>query len=86
MSGRAGANSPRISNLLVILSFQTLDPNKNAMQATEPIVLPRSMYGMCGGVFEGVLPDVDVQGAPPLAGSDFLQLHTGPEKVRGSLT
>ena len=81
--GRAGENSSRrIPKLLGTLSFQTPDPNTNDLQAAEPIVLPRSLYGMCGGVFEGVLPDVDVQGTAPLSEFDFLQLHTGPEKVR----
>ena len=39
------------------------------------------MYWMCGGVVDGMLPDIAVQGTQPLAGYDFLQLRTGPEKV-----
>ena len=30
---------------------------------------------------DGMLPDISVQATKPLAGYDFLQLRTGPEKV-----
>ena len=62
-------------------SMQTRDPNVNTVEEIKPVELPKSMYWMCGGVVDGMLPDIAVQGTKPLAGYDFLQLRTDPEKV-----